>query len=328
MVTSSRSLTDRYIGAVTRRLADPRHSETAERLRSSIDADIASRMADGTDAETAEHEALVALGDPDRVAAGVAGGLLHLIGPAVYLDWLRLLRLLLVTSVPAVGAVLVVAQVLAGIPVLEIVLTTLSTMISVGFGIAFWVTVVFAIIERTREGDTPLTNWTPDDLPREQTKPAVGIGDLIGGVLAVVLLVGGIIWQATASPFVDADGRLITFLAPALWPWWLSYVVVVLLAELAFAVVLYRLRRWTPGMATLNIVLNAAFAVPFVTLLLLDEIVNPAFSAAFTDTITALLGQLPEVGVTFGVSAIALGVSAIAIVDSIDGVVKAVRASR
>lgn len=328
MLASSRSLTDRYLDAVVRRLPDASRAETAQRLRASIDADVAARVAAGSDPEIAESDALAALGDPDRVAAGVAGRPLHLIGPAVYLDWLRLLKLLLVVAVPAVGAVLVFAQVLAGIPVLEIVLTTLSTMTSVAFGIAFWVTLIFAIIERTRQGEAPLTTWSPDDLPREQTKPDVGIGDLIGGVLAVVLLIGGIIWQATASPFTDADGRLITFLAPELWPWWISYFVAVMLAELAFAVVLYRRRRWTPGLAAVNIALNAAFTVPFVTLLLLDQFVNSAFSAAFDDTVTGLLGQQLAVGTTFGVAAIAFGVAAIAIGDSVDGVVKAVRASR
>ncbi len=328
MLASSRSLTDRYLDAVVRRLPDASRVETAERLRASIDADVATRVAAGSDPEAAERDALAALGDPDRVAAGVVGRPLNLIGPAVYLDWLRLLKLLLVVAVPAVGAVLVFAQVLAGIPVLEIVLTTLSTMISVGFGIAFWVTVVFVIIERTRQGEAPLTTWSPDDLPTEQTKPDVGIGDLIGGVLAVVMLIGGIIWQATASPFVDTDGRLITFLAPELWPWWISYFVVVMLAELAFAIVLYRLRRWTPGLAAANIALNAAFTVPFVTLLLLDQFVNPAFSAAFDNTVAGLLGQELAVGTTFGVAAIAFGAAAIAFGDSIDGVVKAVRASR
>ncbi len=328
MLTSTHSLTDRYLDAVVRRLPDARRVETARQLKTSIETDVATRVAAGREPESAERDALAALGDPDRVAAGLAGRSLHLIGPAVYLDWLRLLRLLLVVVVPAVGAGLVIAQGLAGKPVFEIALTTASTMISVGFGIAFWVTLIFAIIERTRESDTPLSTWTPDDLPREHTKPDVGIGDLIGGVLAVVLLVGGIIWQATASPFADADGRLISFLAPELWPWWISYFVVVMLAELAFAVVLYRHRRWTPGLAAANIALNAAFTVPFVTLLVLDQFVNPAFSAAFNDAAAGVVSQDLAVATTFGVAGIAFGVVAIAIGDSVDGVVKAVRASR
>ena len=74
-------------------------------------------------------------------------------------------------------------------------------------------------------------------------------------------------------------------------------------------------------MATVNVVLNAAFAVPFVTLLMRDEIVNPAFSAEFAGTGLVELGQQ-------AVFWVALGVSLIAIADSVDGAVKAVRARR
>ena len=321
MIDASSTLTDRYIDTVARQVPPPTRSETSNRLRASIEADIGERVAAGASPEAAERDAIAALGDPDRLAAGYTGRPLHLIGPALYLDWLRLLRLLLLVVLPIVASVLAVTQALANLPLLAIVLSTTSTVVSVGMGMAFWTTVVFAIIERVRPGDAPLTTWTPDDLPTAPSKPDVGIGDLVGGVLAIVFLVGGIIWQATASPFVDADGALITFFAPGLWPWWIAYFIAVVLGELVFATVLYHRRRWSPTMAAINIALNAAFTVPFVALLVRDEIVNPAFSAEFAQTGMVLLGEQAAVWVALGVIAIAVG-------DSVDGLVKTVRAAR
>lgn len=321
MIDASTTVTDRYIDTVARQLRGPTRVETMRRLRATIDADIAERVAAGVSPETAERDAVTALGDPDRLAATYAGRPLHLIGPALYLDWARLLRLLLLVVLPIVASVLAVTQAMANLPVLAIALSTASTVISVGVGMAFWTTVVFAIIERVRPGDAALTTWTPDDLPAAPTKPDVGIGDLVGGVLAIVFLVGGVIWQATASPFVDADGALITFFAPGLWPWWIAYFIAVVLGELVFATVLYRLRRWSPTMAAINIGLNAAFTVPLVALLVRDEIVNPAFSVEFAGTGMVLLGEQTAVWVAFGVIALAVG-------DSIDGIVKTLRAVR
>ncbi len=321
MLDSTSTITDRYVDAVARQLPAPDRPERARRLRATLDADIAHRVATGASPAGAERDAVIALGDPDRLAAGYTGRPLHLIGPALYLDWVRLLRLLLLVVLPIVAIVLAVTQALASLPLSAIVVSTVSTVVSVGMGLAFWTTVVFAIIERARPGDAPLTTWTPDDLPADPARNDVGIGDLIGGVLAIVLLIGGIVWQATASPFVDADGALITFFAPALWPWWIAYFVAVMLGELAFAIALYRRRSWGPTMAAVNVALNAAFTVPFVTLLVRDEIVNPAFSAEFAGTGMVLLGQQSAVWVALGVIALAVG-------DSIDGIVKSARAAR
>lgn len=325
MSPATTSFTDRYVAAVGRHVREPRRAEISAQVRASIDADIAARVAGGATPEAAERDALLALGDPDRLAAGYTGRPLHLIGPALYLDWLRLLRLLLTIVLPIVAVTLVFVQSLAALSPVDILLSTLSTVVSVGIGMAFWTTAVFAILERVRAADAPLSTWDPDDLPAPVVKPDVGIGDLVGGVLAVVLLIGGILWQATASPFVDANGAPITLLDPDLWPWWIPYFIAVMVGELLFAVVLYHRGYWSVGLAAVNFGLNAAFTVPFVTLLLRDEIVNPVFSAEFVGTglVTGLvvLGEQAAIGISFAVTAIAIW-------DSIDGALKAVRAQR
>lgn len=316
------TLTQRYVAAVVRRLPEKGRSDVASELRASITDEIEARVEAGSAPETAERDALTALGDPDRLAAGYAGQPLHLIGPAVYLDWRRLLTLLLSIVLPIVAGALTIAQALAGSGPLEIVANVVGTVMSVGIALVFWVTVVFALIERTGAGDRPVVAWSLDRLPDSSAKPQVGVDVLIGGVLGLLFLVAGLVAQMAFPAFRDADGAAIPFLAPELWAWWIPYFVVVLVAELVFAIVLYRRRVWSLGLAVGNIVLTLAFAVPMIVLLLTDSFVNPAFSAQLSDVPELL--QLGEQ--TMVVAAIAIG--AISLWECIDGVLKAARAHR
>lgn len=316
------TLTERYVAAVVRRLPEKGRSDVATELRASIADDIEARLDAGTAPEIAERDALTALGDPDRLAASYAGTPLQLIGPAVYLDWRRLLTVLLSIVLPLTAGGLVLAQTLAGAAPVDIVLGTMSSVASVGIALAFWVTVIFAIIERTGGADRPVAAWSPDSLPASTAKPQVGIDVLVGGVLGLVLLAAGLVAQEAFPAFRDADGAGIPFLAPELWSWWIPYFVAVLVGELVFAIVLYRRRSWSLGLAVGNIVLTVAFAVPMIALLLTDAMVNPAFSAQFAD-----IPEVLEIGAQAGV-VIAIAVAAISLWECIDGVLKAARAHR
>lgn len=318
------SLTDRYLAAVIRRLPESRRAAVADELRTALTDDIEARLAGGTDADTAERDALTALGDPDRLAARYTGAPLHLIGPAVYLDWRRLLTLLLSTVLPAVAGALVLTQLLAGASAIDILLGVVGTVVSVGIALSFWVTVVFAIIERTGAGDRPLRAWSPDDLPTSAARPQVGIDVLIGGVLGLLFLAVGLVAQQTWPAFRDTGGEPIPFLAPELWAWWIPYFVVVFVAELVFAIVLYRRRAWSVSLAVVNAVITLAFAIPMIALLVTDAVVNPVFSAQ----VSALLAGEPELVMMGGQAAIviAVAVAIVSVFEIIDGVRKAARA--
>lgn len=313
------TLTERYIAAVMRRLPESGRGDVATELRASLADDIEARIAGGTAPETAERDALLALGDPDRLAAGFAGTPLHLIGPAVYLDWRRLLTVLLSIVLPITAGALVIARALAGDGPLDIVLGVTGTVISVAIALVFWVTAIFAIIERAGGADRPLVAWSPDSLPASDGKPQVGVDVLVGGVLGLMLLVAGLVAQSTFPMFRDDEGGAVPFLAPDLWSWWIPYFVVVLAAELVFAVILYRRRVWSLGLAVGNIVLSLAVAVPLIVLVLTDSVVNPEFSARLADS-----PEFMELGAQGAVVA-AVAIGAVALWECIEGVLKAGR---
>src|SRR5262245_64492392 len=99
------TLTDRYVDATLRRVPARQRPDIERELRASIADAVDDRLEAGGDPAEAEEAVLTDLGDPARLAAGYADRPLHLIGPAFFLDYTRLLRALLVTVVPAVAAV-------------------------------------------------------------------------------------------------------------------------------------------------------------------------------------------------------------------------------
>src|SRR5690606_20832179 len=111
------------------------------------------------------------LGDPIELSARYTGRPLHLVGPLFYADWKRLLTVLEFIVVPIVFATLAVVGALKGDAFGTIVGGAVWTAFSVGVQLAFWVTVVFALIERTPSmAAKKLMAWTPDMLPETSAK--------------------------------------------------------------------------------------------------------------------------------------------------------------
>ena len=96
----------------------------------------------------AERAALSELGDPEILAARYTDRSLYLIGPGYYLDYRRLLGLLIAIVVPIVTLATVFAGLMAGTTVAAVALTGVTAGIGVGVQLAFWVTLVFALVER------------------------------------------------------------------------------------------------------------------------------------------------------------------------------------
>lgn len=316
------TLTDRYVYAVVRSVPEAQREDIERELRASIDDDIDARIGSGLDAKAAEHATLVALGDPAQLAANYAGRTNSLIGPRYYFDYLRLLKLLVAIVLPISVVGVVLARLIAGDGVGEVIGGTVTLVLTVTVQLAFWVTLVFVVLERTDRGSkTRGIEWTPDYLPTvPDPKAGAGLGELIASAVFLVLFAGAIVWQQYSSVFVDAEGAPIPLLQAQLWSFWIPYAFVLIALELVFAVLLYARRRWSWGMAAVNVVLSIAFVVPALMLTLSGDLVNPEFLERFnwpTEVISPVLG--PVLVVVFG---------GIAAWDMIDGFLKAGRASR
>ncbi|WP_251151899.1 permease prefix domain 1-containing protein [Cellulosimicrobium sp. Marseille-Q4280] len=312
------TLTDRYVAATLRRIPAEQHGDIEDELRASIADAVDAQVESGSDPESAETAVLTDLGDPDRLAAGLAGRPLQLIGPGLYLTWWRLLTTLLWVA-PIPGAIVLTVGLLDGDPVGTAIWSGIWTAASVALQIAFWTTLVFAILERTGHGRTDdfTGPWTVDRLPDVRERRDVSLADTVASVGLLALVVAALFLQRSVSWFHTADGAAIPVLDPGLWPGWVALFLGVVAVDAVIAIVTYARGRWTVGLATLNTVSAVVFAVPTVWLATNDRLVNPAFlEASGGDSLTWLT------------PVIVASVVVICGWDVLDGWVKALRARR
>ncbi|MGW4154234.1 permease prefix domain 1-containing protein [Micromonospora chersina] len=311
------SLTDRYLTATLRAVPQQRRAELADELRASIEDMIEDRTAGGQDRGAAEREVLTELGNPEQLAARYTDRRLQLIGPRYFLVWWRVLRTLL-TFIPAIVGVVtgVVKATVGGEPGAAVGAGVASGM-QTAVQIAFWVTLCFAVLERT-DTSLNLPEWTVDQLPEETRERQVTLVDSCASIVFLLVAVAFLPWQHF-QPWLSGDGSRLPMINPALWSFWLPALIVVLVATVGLEIAKYRAGRWTWPLVAVNAALNLAFAAPLVWLLLTDRLLNPALIERFA--------WLREGGAE-DVAQVATVVTAVVVVwDVIDSAVKARKAA-
>lgn len=314
------TLTDRYIWAVQRSLPEGQRADIDRELRGTIADTIDGKIEAGTDPKAAEREVITELGDPYRLASGYADRPLHLIGPALFPDYIRLLKVLYVIVLPIVFVAILLGQLISQPESIGGAFgTSFAAVISVIVHIGFWTTLVFALVERssTYKG----TAWNPDTLPQLPVGNMIKISDTVASVVWMLIVLAGIVWGQVWPLFRDAGGAVIPFFDQALWSFWLPYFIAVVVAELIFQLVLYRTRKWTWPLAVVHVILGAAFAIPLIWLLLTEQLVNPPFlEAAHIAPLFAADGVVTIVLVVVLISA--------GLTDAVTGFVRASRVGR
>lgn len=268
------SLTDRYLDAVAHEVPRTRRDEVTGRLRSTIDAGVVRRAARGVPRAEAERQELAELGEPSQVA-GAAVGPRWLVGPRLYGDYLRVLRMLARVVLPVVAVLVALGNGIAGEHPAQVVAASLSATVEAGIHLVFWVTLVFAVLDRRGVVlHAPERAWSPDDLPA--ARPGrVGIGETIASVAVQTLLLGVVLWSWQYRPSAQAEP--VPVLAESLRPTVTAVLVVVLLAGITLALVAYRVGRWTPWMAVATTVLDTVFAGVVIWLVGSGRLLDPAF---------------------------------------------------
>jgi len=314
------TLTDRYVDAVIRTVPERQRADVAAELRAAIADQLDARIEAGEDAATAEREVLTGLGDPDELAAGYADRPLHLLGPRLYLDWWRLVKLLLWIVVPLAAFGISLGQTLSGAGIGEIIGSAVGGAITAGVHIVFWTTLVFVVIERSgAAAEMPRTTWTPEELP-EVRDTGARFSDMLASLIFFVVAAAVLVWDQLVG-LVYLQGSWMPFFSPQLWPWWIGALLAVMAVDAALNIVVYLQRRWTMAAAAVNAVLNLLILVPAVWLLSQSMLLNPEF----------WLTVIPDEGEkVFGILSIitGFGIAGVAIWDAVDAFLKARRSRR
>ena len=273
------TLTDRYVHAVGRR--------APKNQRDELELEIRALVADTADAHreqgssNPEREAILQLGDPERLAASYTDRPLQLIGPALFPAYRRTMTVLYCLVPPIAIVLLVLVKAFARDSVDDIIGSAIALAIQTCVHVGFWTTLVFVVLERVPREGRGITEWTPEMLPDPDSgERGLDRGDLIGGILWGVFIIAAVLWQQFASPIRTSSGGSIAVLNPQLWTFWLPWIIVVMTAQIAFTVFVYSRPSWTYPLAIIRIVLDVAFLVPVAALALAGALLNPAFFAA------------------------------------------------
>lgn len=283
-MTDSHTLSERYLHAAAGYLPEAQRAdfrrELAERIQDTVDA----KREAGASESDAEYATLSELGDPGRLAAAYQDRPLQLIGPRYYLLWRYLLRLLLPIVIIATAFGVTLGNVLSGEPVANVVTAAISTALSVAVWLCFWVTAVFALLERLPAGSkverdvTRRARWRPEQLPvitggaeRETRR------DMIAEAVWLAILAVFVLVVQQLSFVRGAGGEHVRFFLPETWAWMKWALIAILVLELGVTVALLVRGRWQWRHATAKLVLEAAFCAVVLPPLLTGLLINPDF---------------------------------------------------
>ncbi len=279
----SATLTDRYVSATLRRVPQKQRPEIEKELRAAIADDVDARLDQGDDATAAEYAALTELGDPYRLAASYTNRTLALIGPDIYPTYIRTLKVVCWIALPIVAVVLAIISVAQGRNVFASIFGPLGTTISVGIYIAFVITLVFVILERTQPDEAEeLAHraWTPEFLAAEIDPPSLTRwGDVIGQAVGSLMLAGFLLIDRFAPFVTDKAGHAIPILDLRLWSFWIPLYLALLVLAIGYEFVKLRVGRWSIGTAIASTVFGLVGAVALIVMVLTTTVVNPALVA-------------------------------------------------
>ncbi|MBO0981988.1 permease prefix domain 1-containing protein [Microbacterium sp. SD291] len=313
--TATSTLSQRYVSAVARSVPQASRDDISAELEASIADQVDGRIAAGDAPEAAERSVISELGDPIALAATLSDRPLWLIGPKHYTTWLRLLRLLLWTVAPLAAIGIGVASALTGGDVGDVIASIFAGLLQIVVHIAFWVTLVFVILERTGN-DSGLPEWNPDQLPAA-TSRAIGLSDLIATIVMCVVMAGTLVWDR----FVGWGDDAVHVLAEDLWPGVALGFLVILLATVLVALVVFIRGRWSFGLALVNVLLGLITAVGACVLIWQNRLLHSDLTGLWADSPA---GVTMAIDVTL--TAVFIGVLLSSIADSWGKVVKARRA--
>lgn len=280
------NLVDAYVFEALRSLGADERDEAERELRSSIGDEVDGRTEAGEAPEAAEVATLEQLGDPAVLAAGLANKPLHLIGPELFLIWRRVLSTLLVTVVPTIVILVGLLNVLD-----QQSLSGLWSALGLGFQVAlhlcFWVTLVFALLERAKDpsvtGALKPEAWTVADLDLSDRSARVSWREAIGRVFSGLFGASAYIFVATVPLVYFGQPDAVPFFNPELLPGWLLVPVIAELLLAATGVVLMGRRSLTWSTVILRAVLTTVSAGTALWLLWTNQLLNPAVGIEAAD---------------------------------------------
>ncbi|MFD5259870.1 hypothetical protein ACFWJC_03315 [Bacillus wiedmannii] len=286
------NLIDIYVEEVAKRLPEKNREDIILELRSTIE----DMLPDEYNEEDVKS-VLEKLGSPVSLANGYLDRPMHLIGPR-YFDVYTTLLKMIIPIAAVIALIAMVAENFVGYDgeqaVLNVILNLIGKgiggIIEVGLHVFFWLTLVFAVIERTdKEKDpqpltTSLKKWTPDDLKNISyipKKKAISKFEVFGGLMWTAIWATLYFYANHLVGVYHGTESGLTFVAPTFnqdvllqyWP----IVVIVIVFEIGIS--LYKLvqGQWTKKLALGNAILQIVGTIVFIVIVVNPHLFNEGF---------------------------------------------------
>lgn len=183
---------------------------------------------------------------------------------------------------PVIAVAVLLGKLLSGGDAGAVIAAAIAALLGVAMHMFFWVTIIFAIIDRNPGTKETPPSWDPATLP-DTPQGGVRLGDTLAAVLVAVLGAAYLPWQHFNSPLTGVDGQAVPTLNTELWPVWLPLLMAGLLATAVLEFLRYRAGGWSWRFVAINAVLELAVAVPLVWLAATDSLLEPRFVARLVD---------------------------------------------
>ncbi|MED4696313.1 HAAS signaling domain-containing protein [Peribacillus frigoritolerans] len=286
-------LIELYIQEVTRRLPEKNRADIALELQSTIE-----DMLPEDHTEQDVKAVLLKLGDPVTLASGYRDRPMHLIGPRYYDVYISLLKMIL-----PIAAVISLIALVGDNPfrdtgntvmeaILKIIGKGISSIISTGIQVFFWLTLSFAILERldTSKDQSPVTKdlkpWTPEnlkDIPNISKKKAVPMIEVFASLLGLSVFAALYFNAANLLGAYEKRNGSLIFVTPSfnqdvLNSYWLLVSCVIIIGVLLTIYKLF-LGRWTLKLAFFHAIYQLLYTLAFIIIISNPDLLNPEFLA-------------------------------------------------
>jgi len=255
-------LQERYIAAGLKHISPAEKDEVEKAMRRIIAERLEGR---GDPSEETEREVLRGLGNPRLLAERQLKDAPHLIGPELYGTYILIVKI--VMTVAVIGTLIgnTVDFIVNGGGLLGYLAQSFATALSAAIGAFGWVTLIFAIMEKTAKQKI-LTeiqeDWSLADLPEKEVpqKPFSRVGVIIGIIFTVLFLVLVNQYSHLLGVYYTLDGSIqevIPILDQEVFRSYLPYINGMLALQLLFSASKLVFRKWTYPVATANLILNS-----------------------------------------------------------------------
>jgi hypothetical protein len=273
-------LQERYIAAGLKHIP-PTEKDGVEKAMRRI---IAERLQErGNASEETEREVLRGLGSPRILAEKQLREPPHLVGPELYGTYFLIVKIVMIVAV--IGTLIgnTVDFIVNDVELLRYFAISFATAISAAIGAFGWVTLVFAIMEKTAKQKI-LTeiqeDWSLADLPEKEKpqKPFSRVGVIIGIIFTVLFIILVNQYSQLLGFYYTLDGsiqEMIPMLNQEVFRSYLPYINGMLVLQLLFSASKLVFRKWTYPVATANLILNVLSFVLLWFILQDTAILNP-----------------------------------------------------